>query len=245
MEDWEHIMSVLNQHNSEIVRDYKNILNKRTKGFSLVFLGGMYMMLPLWGIFHNWDPAITMILMLCMFIFLMPYSIILFKTDKTIKKLSKSGWIPATTDLVFLDKINMILIVLTSFVQGSVLLIICFTKFPSETMFLMMSFLIMMMGPLFIYLIKKNLENGFLFSHTLKGYVDVIADKIARELNVEKKLIIKQQESRMYMLKTSDGTVIHVQAKHPGNYTSVKLRVSKENLAKMENIVRRIESIPN
>ncbi len=246
MEDWEHIMNVLNHHNSEIIKDYKNIVNKRSRGFSLVLLGGMYMMLPLWGIFHNWAPAVTIILMFCTFIFLTPYSIILFRTDETIKKLSMRGWVPTTTDLVFLDKINMILIVITSFVQGSVALLIIFTKFPSDTVLLITGFFIMAVGPLFVYLIKKNSEDrGFLFYHTLKGYVDEIADKIARELNAEKKLIIKQQQSRAYVVRTGDGTVIYVRSKHPGNYTSVELSINKENLAKIEDVIRRIESIAN
>ncbi len=246
MEDWEHIMNVLNHHNSEILRDYKNIMKKRSLGFSLVFLGAMYMMLPFWGIFHNWDPDITTILMFCIFIFPMLYSIILFKTDKTIKKLSKNGWIPATNEPIFSDELNMILIVLTTFVQGSVALVIILTKFPSETVLLILSFFIIPLGPLLVYLIKNNIEKyGFLFCHTLKGHVDEIADKIARELNAEKKLIIKQQQSRAYVVKTSDGTVIYVLAKHPGNYTLVELRINKENLVKMEDIVRRIESIAN
>ncbi len=246
MEDWEHIMNVLNHHNSEIIKDYKNIVNKRSRGFSLVLLGSMYMMLPLWGILHNWVSAVTMILMFCTFIFLTPYSIILFRTDETIKKLSKRGWIPTTTELIFSDKLNTILIVLTSFVQGSVVLLIIFTKFPSDTVLLIMGFFIMAVGPLFVYLIKKNSEDrGFLFYHTLKGYVDEIADRIAREFNTEKKLIIKQQQSKMYTVKTDDGTVIYIRAKHPGNYTSVELRINKENFTKMEDVIRRIKSIAN
>ena len=164
MEDWEHIMNVLNHHNSEIVRDYKNIMKKRSLGFSLVLLGGIYMILPFWGMIHNWDPSITLILMFFTFIFLMPYTIISFRTDKTMKKLSKNGWIPSTTDLVFLDRINMILIVLTSFVQGSVALATILTKFSSEiTFFIKITFLYFVMIGSFVYIIKKIIEKKRLF----------------------------------------------------------------------------------
>ena len=169
--------------------------------------------------------------------------IILFKTSSNYAKIIEETWLiwPAAR-FIENSKVRKLMIIGTveMFFVGFIL-----GYLVGEVLIMLLSFLFLGIVPALNFAKKDTMKIGYHLNHLYKGNVDDITDKLTIELGGKKKLLVKSQSERRYLIELPDRKEIKIyifRRADKKDFTEVSISgVKIENVGEVSELISRIE----
>ncbi|NPA75468.1 MAG: hypothetical protein GXO25_05250 [Euryarchaeota archaeon] len=244
MIDYKNLINTINEDFGNVSNEFEESLRYHTDFFFWIF--AMY---PLLGI-TMWLILINRILIgmfLLMGIYIVPM-LSFFKFAKANKKrmeLLKEYWLPSTQCLVFKPKKIRYAVIFGSAIMAVELFVISITTLGTSPFHaIILAFIAVIIGPMFLVMDKFNCTNGLAFTHIVETIsITTLGHMLAKEFGLDTKISTNTSFVKMRIPETQQLLTLSKPERNKTRIYVVINPVNTTNVYATKQIISKIERI--